>query len=123
MKIKNLKINKNISKKTLMTICSLTLLSGCTKQVNKELSDLVINAIDPPDACTHLTVLFNNETITFKDCDGYHISTYYNNNYDLNYNIYLDGILIADGKTTFYNNSNVYHENIKELSSEKILIK
>ena len=125
MNIKNLIINKNISKKTLalMTICSLTLLNGCTKEDKEELSKLFVNTINKPKGCEHLTILFQDETITFKECDGYSISSYYNENHDLNYSIYLDGTIITDGTTTFYNKYNVYHEDIEKLENDKILIK
>ena len=121
MKIKNLKINKKTL--VLISICSLTLLNGCTNQETKELSQLVVNAINNPKSCTHLTIIFDNETITFKECDGYNISTNYLNKVDLEYKVYLNNLLILDGNTNFYNKSNVYHENIEKLDKEKILIK
>lgn len=128
MNIKNLKINKYLNKKTLtlLTIGSLSLLSGCTMEEQGELSQLFIDVLDRLNGCTHLTVFFQNETITFKECEGYSISSYFTGNNELNYSIYLNEILIIDGKTTFYNKYDVYHENIEnieDLEKEKILIK
>jgi len=127
MKIKNLKINKKLSKKTLvlMTILSISLLNGCTKEQKDELTQIVGNAINKstkPTKCKHLTIIFNNETITFKECDGYNLSTNLKDS-NLEYQIFLDDKILIEGNTNFYNDANFCHDNINSLEKEKILIK
>ena len=124
MKIKNLKINKKLSKKTLvlMTVLSISLLNGCTKEQKDELTQIVENAITKSNKCKHLTIIFNNETITFKECDGYNILTNLKNS-NLEYQISLDDKILIEGNTNFYNDANFCHDNINSLEQEKILIK
>lgn len=124
MKIKNLRINK-LNKKTLgfLTFLSISLLSGCTKEETDDWSFLLNNVISNKNSCTHLTIVFNNEFITFKECDGYEISTYYNNNSDLEYSIYQDEKIILDGYTSMYNEYSIIHEDVDLLEKNKQLVK
>lgn len=106
--MENLKIYK--SALALVTATSILLLCGCnsSKKENKETS------------CTHLTVYFENKPVTFKECEGYDISTnMHGSSSEISYTIKKDNLKIISGTTTIYNKYHIYHNVVDELLNQE----
>ena len=109
--MKNLKIYK--SALALLTATSILLLCGCssTKEEKKESKE---------KSCTHLTIYFEDIPITFKECEGYDISTRrFGSSSEIEYDIEKDGKDIISGLTTNYNNYHVYHSMADEILNQE----
>lgn len=107
--MKNLKVYKRVL--AILTASTLVLMSSCSKS-NKEPKK------EEPKACKHLVVYFEDQPITFKECEGYSFGTtaLYGYNSDLEYSIYKDGKnIIYDGSTNQFNFYEVYHEYADEI--------
>ena len=115
----------NIYKSTLaiLSLSSIALFSGCSlnsadaqestpDQINSQTS---INANQT--SCGHLTVYFDNQPITFKECEGYDLSVHtYQTSGHLYYDVYKnDKKIIVDGITSLANYYEVYHEVANEI--------
>lgn len=111
--MKNFKIYK--SALALITSASILLLSGCSStQKNEQQKN---------ESCKHLTIYFEDEPITFKECDGYRIGTT-RDLYYVDYQILKDNEKILEGETQienlYYINHNVADEIIENESIQKI---
>ena len=106
--MKNLKVYKRVL--SLLTASSLVLLCGCSFKSNTNNAE-TLNQIKT-ETCTHLTVYFEDEPITFKECEGYKINSevVLEGGY-LKYNILKDDTaIISSGRTTRFNRYVVDHE-------------
>ena len=111
--MKNLKIYKSAI--ALLTATSILLLSGCSGSSD----DNAKESKEKP--CTHLTVYFGDQPITFKECEGYVIDAWDSSKGgELHYDIERDEHkLISNGFTNDYNLYDVYHSNADELIDEE----
>lgn len=83
---------------SLLTTTSILLMSGCTGG-------------KLPEKCIHVTVYFENEAVTFKECDGYDISYEYGKKSGkLIYTVSIQGDVLISGVTPQYNVYDVYHD-------------
>ena len=99
--MKNFKIYK--SALAIIGSASILLLSGCGSNTNKE-----EKAKSQP--CKHLTVYFEDEPITFKECEGYDVSIEREGySSEIQYKIKKDSETLFNGITTNYNSYSVYH--------------
>ncbi len=90
---------------SLLTATSMLLMSGCTGGKSEEQNEKV------PESCTHVTVYFENEAVTFKECDGYDIMyTYGRNSGKLSYQVFIQSDVLMSGVTSQYNVYDVYHD-------------
>ena len=108
--MKNFKIYK--SALALITSASIVLLSGCSSNTKKEEKKAEVSNKD----CFHLTIYFEDEPITFKECDGYEISAstpVYSG--ECSYSIYKDEEKVLSGTTSVYNEYFVYHNVADEI--------
>ena len=109
--MKNLKIYK--SALAILTATSILLLCGCnsSKKENKE---------NKETSCTHLTVYFEDKPVTFKECEGYDISTsMHGSSSEISYTIKKDNLKIISGNTAIYNKYHIYHNVVDELINEE----
>ena len=102
--MKNLKVNKVLV--TLGMALGVTLVSSCGKNVEDK--EVIHNNVH-----THLYITVGDETIVFKECEGYKIDTFQNTyrstvSYEISTS--TDGILF-DGKTNNYNLIYTDHSN------------
>lgn len=89
---------------SLLAATTITLFSGCTGASNNE------NRNDDNQKCEHLTVYFEDEAVTFKECEGYDIYVA-NHSGMLNYSVSLDGKkIIEDGWTNQFNYYEINHK-------------
>ena len=113
--MKNLKIYK--SALALLTATSILLLCGCSSS-NEERKK------SKEESCTHLTIYFENTPITFKECEGYDISTTgHGSSSEITYTIKKDNSTIISGTTTMYNEYYVYHSVADELINQESIQK
>lgn len=113
--MKNLKIYK--SALALVTATSILLLCGCqsSKKENQERKE---------KPCTHLTVYFEDSPVTFKECEGYDISTtFHGSSSEVSYNIKKDNFKIITGITALYNDYHVYHSVADEILNQESIKK
>jgi len=116
--MKNLKIYK--SALALLTATSILLLCGCSSSKNENQE----NKTKDESACTHLTVYFEDTPITFKECEGYDISTnMHGSSSEINYIIKKDNSVIISGTTTMYNKYYIYHSVADELINQESIQK
>lgn len=100
---------------SLLTATSILLMSGCTGgKRNQEQQE-------QQECCAHLTIYFDNEAITFKECDGYDIAYKGYGGGTINYTIKKGNEELIFGDTSQYNGYYVYHDVADgELDSEAI---
>ena len=111
--MKNLRIYKSIL--ALATSASIVLLSGCTSTENQNTTKTENQNTTKPkeEKCTHLTVYFENNPITFKECDGFEIDTKrYGRSSEIEYNITRKKDEIIKGVTTNYHEFFIRHSEI-----------
>lgn len=118
--MKNFKIYK--SALALITSASILLLSGCNKDSNKSNTidkndniSKVTEQVEENQSCWHLCVSFENETITFKQCEGYDISASLKSTGFMSYLVYKDDKLLINGYTRNYNSYHVNHDVADEI--------
>jgi hypothetical protein len=116
--MKNFKIYK--SALALITSASILLLSGCSSNTKKE------EKKEQPknEYCHHLTIYFEDEPITFKQCEGYEISAstpVYSG--ECSYSIYKDKEKVLSGTTSVYNEYFVYHNVADNIIENKAIQK
>ena len=99
--MKNFKIYKSVL--AIFTSASILLLSGCSGDSNNK--EKVKS-----QSCKHLTIYFEDEPITFKECDGYEIHVGRVVSSEINYKIKKENKTIFGGITTNYNSYSVYHD-------------
>ena len=100
--MKNFKIYKSVL--AIFTSASILLLSGCSGDSNNK--EKVKS-----QSCKHLTIYFEDEPITFKECDGYEINVDREGySSEINYKIKKENKTIFGGITTNYNSYSVYHD-------------
>ena len=107
----NLKIYK--SALAVLAASSILLLCGCSnsKEENKK---------NDEKPCTHLTIYFENSPITFKECEGYNISTTgHGSSSEITYTIKKDDLKIVTGTTAIYNKYYIYHSIVDELLNQE----
>ena len=104
--MKNLKIYK--SALALLTATSLLLLCGCNGKKNEK----------GTESCSHLTVYFDDNPVTFKECEGYEIDYRFSEG-RLIYEIQKDDTRILDGSTNEFNKYEVYHNETDALIDEE----
>lgn len=105
--MKNFKIYKSVL--AIITSASILLLSGCSSNTKKE--EKVKS-----EPCRHLTVYFEDEPVTFKECEGYDVSIereVYSS--EIQYKIKKDSGIVFNGITPNYNSYSVYHDLDDEL--------
>lgn len=113
--MKDLKIYK--SAMALVLTGTITLFSGCSSSTNTEKEEKEVT-------CRHLIIYFDDQPITFKECDGYNISTHrFGYSSEINYEIKKENKILFNGTTTNYNSYCVDHEfadkNIQNESIQK----
>ena len=109
--MKNLKIYKRAI--AILTASTLILMSGCSKQTEETKKEKT-----KTEPCKHITIYFEDEPITFKECEGYQFeeTTTGQRSGRLMYTIKKgDKIIIKDGYTNQYNEYGVYHEYADEI--------
>lgn len=107
--MKNLKIYKRAL--ALVTSASILLLSGCTSTNTQNTNET--KSKQKEEKCTHLTVYFENNPITFKECDGFDIDTRrYGRSSEIEYNITRKKDEIIKGVTTNYHEFFIRHSEI-----------
>jgi len=115
--MKNFKIYKSVL--AILTSASILLLSGCSGDSNKEEK----KAETTNKTCKHLTIYFEDEPVTFKECDGYSIGTT-RDLYYVDYQILKDNEKILEGETQienlYYINHNLADEIIENESIQKV---
>ena len=118
--MKNLKMYKRAL--AILTASTLVLMNGCGKSEDEKKEPKI-------ESCKHVTIYFEEEPVTFKECEGYIVDSYtvYKEGC-LSYNIYKDNkLIIKNGYSNQYNEYEVYHEYadeiIKNESVEKSKIK
>ena len=114
--MKNLKIYKRAL--AILTASTLVLMTGCGKSEDKKKEPKI-------EPCEHLTIYFEDQPITFKECEGYELDTYAGASSGvLDYDIKKDGhILIENGETNDYNSYKVYHEYADEIINNESIQK
>ena len=117
--MKNLKIYKRAL--AVLTASTMVLLTGCmgnsskkSEEVKKEEQKIETES----EVCKHLTIYFEDQPITFKECEGYYIDDSFGSG-TLCYDIYKDDELILDGITNQYNIYDVYHDLADEIIEEE----
>ena len=83
----------------------IVLFSGCTKNKDKK-------ETKKPETCIHLTVQFGNDSVTFKECEGYHIIYMHGDRSGtLYYSVSKDGETVVDnGYASQYNLFRANHD-------------
>ena len=101
-------------------VVPLVLFSGCTAKSNNSET----KSEQESKSCIHLTVYFEDQPITFKECEGYEIDieTSYENS-RLYYEIEKDSKLILDGVTINYNAVAIDHDVVDENFDNDVLKK
>ena len=113
--MKNFKIYK--SALALITSTSILLLCGCGSNANKENKT-------KSAPCTHLTIYFADEPITFKECGGYDISVNrYNTSGEIGYVIEKENKILFNGVTSNYNNYTIYHDFVDDITQNESIKK
>ena len=114
--MKNLKIYK--SALAFATATSIFLLSGCISSNSN--NDNKEKTKNKEELCTHLTVYFEDKPVTFKECEGYDVSTKrFGSSSEIEYDIEKDGKDIISGITTNYNNYHAYHSVADEILNQE----
>lgn len=112
--MKKIKIYKRAL--ALLTASTISIFSGCSDK----------NIKSNENACMHLTVYFEDKTVTFKECEGYDILTY-NKDGMFKYRISKNGEkIVYEGWTNNFHYCEVNHKYdnlIDELAKEKVLSK
>lgn len=115
--MKNCKITSSIA----ILLTATTLLSGCTKSVEEEMTTELATPETTTEECTHLIVDFGNQTVVFKECEGYDIGyTIRRTSSLLSYNISKDEKELISGYATEYNLYNATHEQVSEIEQQAI---
>ena len=65
--MKNLKVYRKAF--AILTVSTLVLMTGCGKSEDKKKEPKI-------EPCEHLTIYFEDQPITFKECEGYELDTY-----------------------------------------------
>lgn len=110
--MKNLQIYKSAIAG--LSLASIALFSGCSL-------DSTEAKTSTPDEistkCSHLTIYFEDQPITFKQCEGYDINIVaYSHGGHMQYSVSEDGKkIIYEGITTLANYYEVYHEVADEI--------
>ena len=108
--MKELKVYKKVV--AILTASTLSLMTaGCGAKKEEQKEELTTTL------CKHVTVYFEDEPITFKQCEGYEIKAR-DGGYaaEIIYTVSKDGkILIDNGATSLYNVYNVNHDLADEI--------
>jgi len=111
--MKKLKIYKSAI--ALLTATSILLLSGCSSSKKSE---------DKSTLCKHATIYFGDESLTFKECEGYEIDVeYLSYKSRILYDIKQEGKEIVSGATATFNVFDVNHDNADKMIENKSIKK
>ena len=102
---------------------TVTLLSGCSGKssiVSTENTGSEQSATSTENKdCEHLIVNFGNQTVIFRECEGYKLDL--QGNYgSIVYKIISDGDILISGDTSEYNDYVTNHEQAEEIEQEAI---
>lgn len=113
--MKNLNIYKSIL--AVLSASSILLVTGCTSAKPKN------NKENESKSCVHLTLIFEDEPITFKECEGYDIHKT-RDFHHIDYVIFKNNEPLLKGTTKienlYYVNHNIEDEHIENKPIQKI---
>lgn len=104
---------------------TVTLLSGCsgkssTVSTENTGSEQSATSTENKD-CEHLIVNFGNQTVIFRECEGYEIDFFGRLDGGIaSYDIISDGDILISGDTSEYNDYVTNHEQVEEIEQEAI---
>ena len=109
--MKNLTFYKSVV--AFVTIGTMTLFSGCssnTSNTNVSTDENTYQEEKYDEGCNHLIVYFGNESVTFKECEGFKITSSSGaTSGRCSYDIKKDGKTVFTGITNQYNDYIVNH--------------
>lgn len=110
------KLNIYKSALAILSMSSIALFSGCSEA----LESTPDQASKQPTYCYHLTIYFEDQPITFKECEGYNVNiSRHGYDSEIDYTIIKDSAMIIDGSTINYNSYIVNHEVADEIIDNK----
>ena len=117
------KLNIYKSALAVLSLSSIALFSGCSlnsadaQESTPDQTNSQTNVNTSQTSCGHLTVYFDNQPITFKECEGYDLYVHtYQTSGQLYYDVFKDDKkIIVDGITSLANYYEVYHEVADEI--------
>lgn len=110
----------NISRKIAVLLTTTTLLSGCTTAPEEKKTETT-PVETTTEECEHLIVDFGNQTVIFKECEGYEISCNAIRNSGLaKYTIKNKSEVLISGYTTQFNDYTTDHNQTDEIEKKAI---
>lgn len=125
----------NVFKGTLVLLTTVTLLSGCNKTEEEKKSEIEASEVTTEEEkkseieaseattekCEHLIVDFGNQTVIFKECEGYDISCISRLDSGLaKYTITDGNEVLLSGYTTEFNDYYTSHNTMNEIEQKAI---
>ena len=110
----------NIGRGIAVLLTTTTLLSGCTKTEEEKKTEVKTSEVTTEE-CEHIIVDFGNQTVIFKECEGYEIDCRRRTDGGITrYTITEDDVVLISGTTPEFNNYYANHTQVDEIEQKAI---
>lgn len=112
--------NCNIGRGIAVLLTATTLLSGCTKATEEKKTEIKTTETTTEE-CEHLIVDFGNQTVIFKECEGYEITCTARKNSGLaEYIVKNEDAILISGYSTEFNDYTTNHNQIDTIEQKAV---